>query len=70
MKVLNFGETNNEYIQGLGVGVVVGFFATTFLFGWIVHINVNNKWRSEIIQRDLAQYCPDNGEWAWKGECK
>lgn len=26
--------------------------------------------RAEAIERDYAQYCPTDGKWAWKGECK
>jgi hypothetical protein len=26
-------------------------------------------WQREAIQRGFATYCPDSGEFAWKGEC-
>ena len=26
-------------------------------------------WQREAISRGLATYCPDNGEFAWIGEC-
>lgn len=26
--------------------------------------------REQAIERGYALYCPDNGEWAWKGECE
>lgn len=28
-----------------------------------------SEWQTKTIERGLAQYCPDTGEWAWKGEC-
>ncbi len=28
-----------------------------------------NRWEAELISRNLALYCPQDGEWAWKGEC-
>lgn len=30
----------------------------------------DSTWRSSTIERGLGQYCPADGEWAWKGECK
>lgn len=32
--------------------------------------DANTRWHNEIISRGYAQYCPNNGEWAWKGECE
>ena len=29
----------------------------------------NSIWKSETVNRGLALYCPNDGEWAWKGEC-
>jgi hypothetical protein len=29
----------------------------------------NNIWKSDTVERGLAMYCPDNGQWAWNGEC-
>ena len=46
---------------GLVIGLVVGMFAG----GGIM----NSDWRKATIDRNLAQYCPADGAWAWKGEC-
>ncbi len=27
-------------------------------------------WRTETVQRGLAIYCPQDGQWAWVGECE
>jgi hypothetical protein len=55
---------------------VFGFFAialfwTTLFFGlaWIGMAVKCDNLRAEAINRGLAQYCPTNGVWAWKGEC-
>jgi len=54
-------------------------FVPMFLFGcvfgfWIGLLAVttiqNAAWQRDAIARDLAMFCPANGEWAWKGECK
>jgi hypothetical protein len=29
----------------------------------------NNLWKADTVERGLAMYCPDNGQWAWNGEC-
>ena len=39
------------------------------LGGFGATVIVNSEWRDETVKRGLAQYCPDTGEWAWKGEC-
>lgn len=30
----------------------------------------DSEWHAETVARDLAEYCPADGEWAWKGECE
>jgi len=29
----------------------------------------NNIWKRDTVERGLAMYCHDNGQWAWNGEC-
>lgn len=36
---------------------------------FIILIGENNRLRSEAIERTYALYCPQNGVFAWKGEC-
>lgn len=26
-------------------------------------------WRQDTVDRGLALYCPNDGQWAWMGEC-
>ncbi len=47
-------------------GVTVGFIMGALVFG----IMVNEGWRTDTVNRGLAIYCPIDGNWAWKGECK
>lgn len=49
-------------VFGLAFGLVTMLFAG-------VSVSDSN-WHRELIERGLAQYCPVDGEWAWKGECK
>ena len=47
-------------LWSLWVAVIVG----------IATIGVtNNIWKADTVERGLAMYCPDNGQWTWVGEC-
>lgn len=41
----------------LSVGIILG----SMLKG--------DEMRSQAVERGYATYCPQNGNWAWKGEC-
>jgi len=43
---------------GVVIGVLLTLLATTFV------------WHIRLIERGHAEYCPKNGEWAFKGECE
>lgn len=43
---------------GMAIGVGLGMAET------------RAQYRTDAIERGYAAYCPSNGEWAWKGECK
>lgn len=46
-------------------------FAIGFLVGGVVAVSLTtSEFERDTIQRGLAQYCPTDGAWAWKGECK
>jgi hypothetical protein len=47
-------------------GVTVGFIIGALVFGNMVKAD----WRTDTVNRGLAIYCPIDGNWAWKGECK
>ena len=51
------------------IAAIFGFLIGIFLSGLIAFGISNSEWRAEANSRGLALYCPDNGEWAWKGEC-
>lgn len=42
----------------IGLGLLIGNFYTGKVF------------QKQAIERGYAQYCPANGAWAWKGECR
>jgi hypothetical protein len=47
-------------LWSLWVAVIVG----------IATIGVtNNIWKADTVERGLAVYCSDDGQWAWVGEC-
>jgi len=50
-------------------GLVFGFIIGMSITFWLVELDVNSNWRKETVERGLAQYCPHDGKWAWKGEC-
>jgi hypothetical protein len=29
----------------------------------------NQSWEEQAIERDYGLYCPNTGDFAWKGEC-
>ena len=52
-------------ISGFVLGLAFGLFVT-----WVGgSLAATSYWKSEIVERGLATYCPKNGEWAWIGEC-
>ena len=53
-----------EPLAGLVIGVWVGL--TAAIVAWGV---TTSTWKADTVQRGLAMYCPDDGEWAWNGEC-
>ena len=42
------------------------FGATIAVVSWGI---TNDHWKNEALDRGLALYCPNDGEWAWMGEC-
>jgi hypothetical protein len=48
---------NFGLLVGAAVSAVLMFFAAT------------SDWRNDLIGRGLAQYCPDDGAFAYVGEC-
>ncbi len=30
----------------------------------------SDVYKAQAVKRGYAQYCPDDGAWAWKGECE
>jgi hypothetical protein len=48
------------FMVGVGVTILVGMFVVT----------PDAIWQSQAIERGYALYCPLDGEFSWKGECK
>jgi len=52
--------------QLLQFGIVVAFGALCFGCGYLVaFIVTRNKWRDEMIRRDVARYNQQTGKWEW-----
>ena len=49
-----------EAFVGLWLGLMVA------IISWGV---TDSLWKIDAIERGLAMYCPDDGRWAWNGEC-
>ena len=45
--------------------VVVGFILGVLICDYIIKAN----YRTDAIERGYALYCPDDGKFAWVGEC-
>lgn len=60
----------SDAIPAAAVGIFVGM---VFGLGLTFPLGVTFErggWQQTTVERGLAQYCPLNGEWAWKGECE
>lgn len=52
--------------RGFSVGVLGGF-----VFGAILSVGiVTHHWKDEAIERGYGLHCPDDGKFAWVGECE
>ena len=47
-------------VIGLWLGLMVALAA------WDL---TDRTWQADTVERGLAMYCPDDGRWAWNGEC-
>ncbi len=55
--------------EAFGAGFFFGLLFVGLFMGGIIYLN-EGRWESAAIERGYATYCPMDGEWAWKGECK
>ena len=54
-------DDGGAFFLGCIVGAAVAVFFT-------IHI-LNGDWHVDLINRGYAIYCPDDGGFAYKGEC-
>ena len=50
--------------------IIAGFVIGCLMGLWVMTDAANSMWRSEAIERGYGLYCPNNGQWAWVGECE
>jgi hypothetical protein len=50
------------------VGIILGIILCSLLF--LPNVTADSTWEEYAITRGYALYCPDTGDFAWKGECK
>jgi hypothetical protein len=55
----------SEFVAWL-FGIAVGFL----LGALFAQGSGDRVWKKMTVERGLALYCPDDGVWAWNGECK
>jgi len=48
----------------LFLGICFGVLITVMAWGV-----TNTLWKIDTVDRGLALYCPNDGQWAWNGEC-
>jgi capsular polysaccharide biosynthesis protein len=53
-------DSSASFLAGIVIGLGIAIFSNMLQ---------HNVWRTDTVNRGLAIYCPNNGEWAWKGEC-
>lgn len=51
------------------VAVLVSFFFGASLGAAIVSSVAHVSWRNDAIEHGFGLYCPNDGRFAWKGEC-
>ena len=57
---------NKEFTPVLMVGVILGF-----VIGTVIATAFSiNAYQTRIVERGYGLYCPNNGVFAFKGECK
>jgi hypothetical protein len=54
-----------ETIAVLWAGLMFGLLLAVASWG-VTH----SLWKADTVERGLAMYCPDDGRWAWNGECE
>lgn len=57
-----------EFIGWL-FGIAVGFFLGALFAQGSGADSQDRVWKKMTVERGLALYCPDDGVWAWNGEC-
>lgn len=63
-------ENLKSGIGGCILGLFVGFIVSLVGFISILENDYETYWQQQIVDRGHALYCPNNGQWAWNGECK
>lgn len=49
-----------------GMALAIVFMFACAIAWW----TPNSRWQSQDIERGYALYCPNNGNFAWIGECE
>ena len=57
-------------MDGDAVAAFAGMVVAMVVAGAIVYHASRSAWQNDLIARGLAIYCPENGDFAFKGECK
>lgn len=55
--------------EDLFISFVVGVVFGAMILTMLTHGVTTASWRRETVERNLAQYCPTDGKWAWEDEC-
>lgn len=64
-------QKNNSIVPPIAGALIGLIFAVGFAGGhYLGSVNTGDTWERSAIVLGYGQYCPKDGEWAWKGLCK
>lgn len=61
--------SDSEIFKGAVLCLCIGAIFGGIFVGAVVGTGTRDKWQAKVIDRGYGLYCPDTGEFAWKGEC-
>ena len=58
-----------DFFMSIVAGFCLGIFLSFIPMYLLGAAEIQWAWQADTVDRGLAIYCPDDGQWAWIGEC-